>query len=81
MKKRTSVEAFAEQNVRSVFIHQKINFYSTCNVVLSRMCVAGSVAVMTVVPAATAVARPFDPAALLMVATPGLLELQVTASV
>lgn len=48
---------------------------------LSKTCVAGSVAVMVVVPAAMAVARPFDPAVSLMVATPGLLELQVTVSV
>ena len=56
-------------------------FYSTFNVVLSKTCVAGSVAVMVVVPAAMAVARPFDPAVSLMVATAGLLELQVTVSV
>jgi len=37
-----------------------------------------SVAVIMVVPAATDVARPFDPLALLIVATPGLDELQVT---
>src|SRR5712692_11651405 len=36
------------------------------------------VAVIVVVPAATDVARPFDPLALLIVATPGLDELQVT---
>jgi hypothetical protein len=37
-----------------------------------------SVAVIMVVPAATDVARPFDPLALLIVATPALDELQVT---
>jgi hypothetical protein len=39
------------------------------------------VAVMVVVPAATAVARPLDPAALLIDATPVLDEYQVTAVV
>ncbi len=63
------------------FLFKKIDFYSIVNVVLPKTCVAGSVAVMVVVPAATAVARPFDPAVLLMVATPVLLELQVTVSV
>src|SRR2546426_2820142 len=37
-----------------------------------------SVAVIVAVPAPSAVARPFDPLALLIVATPGLDELQVT---
>src|SRR5256712_13611321 len=35
-------------------------------------------AMIMVVPSATDVARPFDPLALLIVATPGLDELQVT---
>ena len=39
------------------------------------------VAVIVVEPAATGVANPFDPAALFMVATPVLEELQVTAVV
>ena len=69
--------------MRSAFVNQKkkMDFYSTVNVVFSKTCVAGSVAVMIVVPAAAAVARPFDPAVLLMVATPVLLELQVTVLV
>ncbi len=39
------------------------------------------VAVTVVEPAATDVARPFEPVALLIVATPALDELQVTAVV
>ena len=39
------------------------------------------VAVIAVEPAATAVARPLEPAALLIVATPVLEELQVTEAV
>ncbi len=39
------------------------------------------VAVIVVVPAATEVAKPLDPAALLMVAIPVFDELQVTAAV
>ena len=39
------------------------------------------VAVIVVVPAVTAVARPFDPAALLIVATPVLEEFQVAEAV
>jgi hypothetical protein len=39
------------------------------------------VAAIVVVPAATEVAKPSEPAALLMVATPALDELQVTAFV
>ena len=40
-----------------------------------------TVAVIVVVPAATAVASPLDPAALLIVATPVLEELQVAEAV
>ncbi len=64
-----------------MLVKKRMDYYSTFNVVLSKTCVAGSVAVMVVVPAAMAVARPFDPDVLLMVATPGLLEPQVTVSV
>ena len=39
------------------------------------------VAVIVVVPAASAVASPLEPAALLIVAIPALVELQVTAVV
>ncbi len=48
----------------------------TVNVVLPEM--LPLVAEMVVLPAAAELARPCDPAALLMVATPMLLEAQVT---
>ncbi len=73
---------FAEAiEFKSAAVIKKRFFYSTSNVVLSDMCVVGSVAVIVVLPAATAVASPFEPAELLMVATPVLLELQITVSV
>jgi hypothetical protein len=43
--------------------------------------VVGSVAVMAVVPIASAVARPFEPAALLIVAVAVVTEFHVTAVV
>jgi hypothetical protein len=52
--------------------------YGTVNVVLPVIFVTKSVAVMLVVPDATALARPIVPDVLLIVATPGLDELQKT---
>jgi hypothetical protein len=50
----------------------------TVNVVVPATLVAGSVAVIVVLPTVTEVARPFDPPALLIVATAGAEEAQVT---
>jgi hypothetical protein len=49
----------------------------TVKVLVPLMTVAGSVAVMVVVPTATEVANPFEPVALLIVAVAVLDELQV----
>ena len=53
----------------------------TVNVVLPAMLVAGSVAVIDVLPVAPLVASPLPPAALPIAATPVADELQVTAVV